>query len=114
MSTSRHERIRSPATARDMAPPPTRTVGARDWRAEAACRHGDPELFFPEGTAGPALRQVERAKHVCRACPVAVPCLGFALGHGVSFGIWGGTTEEERRVIRNAASRSRPGRPATR
>ena len=67
-----------------------------DWRDGAACRHYDPDLFFPEGTAGPALRQIDQAKQVCQSCPVLVPCLGFALRHGVAFGIWGGTTAEER------------------
>ena len=68
-----------------------------EWRGGAACRHHDPDLFFPEGTAGPALRQVDQAKRVCRSCPVRTPCLGFALRHGVAFGIWGGVTAEERR-----------------
>ena len=40
-----------------------------NWREVAACRDADPDLFFPVGTAGPALRQVEEAKRICRACP---------------------------------------------
>ncbi len=39
-----------------------------DWRHRAACRDEDPELFFPIGTTGPALLQVEEAKAVCRRC----------------------------------------------
>jgi WhiB family transcriptional regulator, redox-sensing transcriptional regulator len=59
-----------------------------DWRDGAACRHRDPELFFPEGTAGPALLQADQAKRVCQCCPVRALCLDFALRHGLGFGIW--------------------------
>ena len=45
------------------------------WRETAACRDADPELFFPVGTAGPALSQTEEAKRICRACPAQAPCL---------------------------------------
>lgn len=75
-----------------------------DWRDDAACLHGDPDLFFPVGTAGPALRQVAEAKRICRACPVRMPCLAWALDQGISSGIWGGTTEDERRAIRSATA----------
>jgi hypothetical protein len=57
------------------------TGNPREWRGGAACLHHDPDLFFPEGTAGPALRQVDQAKWVCHSCPVRTPCLGFALRH---------------------------------
>jgi len=70
--------------------------GSADWRQAAACRDLDPDLFFPEGTAGPALRQADQAKRVCQACPARTPCLRFALRHSLGFGIWGGTTEKER------------------
>lgn len=70
------------------------------WRRAAACRHTDTELFFPEGTAGPALRQADQAKRVCMACPVRAECLGWALRHGVDFGIWGGQDPEQRRALR--------------
>ena len=76
-----------------------------DWRDGAACRHHDPELFFPEGTVGPAQRQAEQAKQVCQSCPARTPCLDFALRVGLAFGIWGGTTGEERRDIRHALAR---------
>jgi WhiB family redox-sensing transcriptional regulator len=76
------------------------TARSPDWTDEAACRHTDPELFFPDGTAGPALCQVAQAIRVCESCPVRMPCLVFAVEHSPGFGVWGGTTPEERRAIR--------------
>ncbi|MFE7901185.1 WhiB family transcriptional regulator [Streptomyces sp. NPDC057424] len=80
-----------------------------EWLRSAACVDEDPELFFPVGTAGPALRDVSAAKRVCARCPVADPCLSFALSSGQASGVWGGTGEEERdallRTTRNDARR---------
>ena len=78
------------------------------WREVAACRDADPDLFFPVGAAGPALRQIEEAKRLCRACPAQARCLAWALDHGVGFCVWGGTTEDERRAIRRPAEKNRP------
>jgi WhiB family transcriptional regulator, redox-sensing transcriptional regulator len=72
------------------------------WRDDAACQHADPDLFFPIGTAGPALLQVEEARQVCRACPVRRPCLRWALERGEDAGVWGGTTGDERRILKLA------------
>ena len=49
---------------------------AFDWRAKAACRDKDPELFFPVGNTGAAYQQIEEAKAVCRTCKVIDACLG--------------------------------------
>jgi WhiB family transcriptional regulator, redox-sensing transcriptional regulator len=80
------------------------------WRDQAACRHEDPELFFPIGTSGPALMQTEQAKAVCARCPVREQCLEWALDHGEILGVWGGTGEAERRTLqrrrRRAAARN--------
>lgn len=75
-----------------------------DWRHRAACRTEDPELFFPIGTTGPALDQVEQAKAVCRRCPVVDACLAWALDNHVE-GVWGGTTNEERAKMRSPRPR---------
>jgi WhiB family transcriptional regulator, redox-sensing transcriptional regulator len=76
-----------------------------DWRDEAACLHADPDLFFPIGTTGPALRQVDEAKRVCLVCPVRTLCLEWALGQQeILSGIWGGTTEDERRGLLSAVA----------
>jgi WhiB family redox-sensing transcriptional regulator len=72
------------------------------WRNEALCRDTDPDLFFPVGTTGPALAQIENAKAVCRQCPAQTACLEFALSTNQDTGIWGGTSEEERRKLRRA------------
>ena len=77
-----------------------------DWRDRAACRDEDPELFFPVGTTGPALVQIEQAKAVCRTCPVVAPCLAWALDGNVS-GVWGGMDEDERRSLKRRAARER-------
>src|ERR1700749_3602265 len=74
-----------------------------DWRDGAACLHTDPELFFPVSTTRPPLGQVHEPKRICQASPVQPPCLAWALRQGISTGVWGGTTAEERRATRRAA-----------
>jgi WhiB family redox-sensing transcriptional regulator len=64
------------------------------------CRDEDPELFFPIGTARPALAQVEPARAVCSGCPVRDDCLQWALSTGQAAGVWGGLTPDERRALR--------------
>ena len=76
------------------------SLDAGSWRTAASCRSTDPDLFFPVGTTGTALDHISAAKSVCRACPVQVPCLDYALETNQDSGIWGGTSEEERRVLR--------------
>ena len=78
----------------------------RNWREDIACRDADPDLFFPIGAIGAALRQMEEAKRICRACPVQIQCLTWALENGVADGVWGGTTPDERRIIRSLSRRT--------
>ncbi|MFH8799163.1 WhiB family transcriptional regulator [Streptomyces sp. NPDC017936] len=83
-----------------------------EWLRSAACTGEDPELFFPVGTSGPALRDTADAKRVCARCPVTAACLDYALGSGPMSGVWGGTGEEERadllRITRDDATRRTP------
>lgn len=76
-----------------------------DWRLDALCRveEHDPELFFPVGTTGPALVQIEEAKAVCRRCPVISDCLAEALEKPSTCGVWGGTSEDDRLRARRRA-----------
>ena len=73
---------------------------AADWRTEAICRNSNPELFFPIGATGSAADQIEAAKEICGICPAATPCLEFAMATNQENGVWGGRTEEERRMLR--------------
>ncbi|MFE0514310.1 WhiB family transcriptional regulator [Streptomyces sp. NPDC058964] len=73
-----------------------------EWLRRAACTGEDPELFFPVGTTGPALRDIAAAKRVCARCPVITPCLAYALAHGQTHGVWGGTCEAERAALLRA------------
>jgi WhiB family redox-sensing transcriptional regulator len=78
-----------------------------DWRHRAACRDEDPELFFPVGNTGPALRQIEDAKDVCRRCPSVDACLQWALDTNQEAGVWGNTSEDERRSLKRRVARVR-------
>jgi WhiB family redox-sensing transcriptional regulator len=82
-------------------------MAANTWRDHAACRDTDAERFFPLGTTGAALEQINQAKHLCGGCPVRAQCLNWALETGQDAGIWGGTTEDERRALRRARQRTR-------
>ncbi|MFI5684073.1 WhiB family transcriptional regulator [Streptomyces sp. NPDC051636] len=78
-----------------------------EWLRSAACVGEDPELFFPVGTTGPALRDVTAAKRVCARCPVVTQCLAYALANGQTSGVWGGTCEEERDALLRASRNDR-------
>jgi WhiB family redox-sensing transcriptional regulator len=47
--------------------------------------------------------QIAEAKTVCARCEVRGECLAFALATRQLHGIWGGTSPEERTVLRNKA-----------
>jgi WhiB family redox-sensing transcriptional regulator len=67
--------------------------------AGGACRRADPELFFPAGHDIVGEMRAEKAKLVCAGCPVKGDCLAYALATRQKYGVWGGTTEEDRRTM---------------
>jgi WhiB family transcriptional regulator, redox-sensing transcriptional regulator len=77
------------------------------WWSLAACQSADPELFFPISGSGPALGQVARAKAVCADCSVRTDCLRYALAADPLQGVWGGMSEEERRLLRQREAKAR-------
>jgi len=67
----------------------------RPWAAYAACRGADSALFFA-GTEG---GDTNTAQRICAGCAVKDDCLDWALLSGAPYGVWGGTTEHERRRL---------------
>lgn len=65
------------------------------WQERALCAQTDPEAFFPE--KGGSTRE---AKKVCLTCEVRTECLDYAVANDERFGIWGGMSERERRVVK--------------
>jgi WhiB family transcriptional regulator, redox-sensing transcriptional regulator len=63
------------------------------WTAYGACGRAQPDELFVEGAAQRAARQM------CAGCTVRLECLVDALDHRISFGVWGGMTERERRAL---------------
>jgi transcription factor WhiB len=57
------------------------------------CRGSDPDELFVQGAAQ------NQAKLICRGCDVRGLCLAYAVDTGTEFGVWGGTTERERRAL---------------
>ena len=91
--------------------------GDGPWHAEAVCRRDEAGLFFApskEPTAARLSRE-EAAKRVCARCPVMVACREHALLQPEPYGVWGGLTAAERRVVlarmrrRSAELRQAPG-----
>jgi WhiB family transcriptional regulator, redox-sensing transcriptional regulator len=97
LHTPREALVALPLTAE-----PYESVENDDWRDLSACRDTSPDLFFPVGTTGPAIEQIAQAKAVCNTCLVRQPCLEYALVTNQDSGVWGGTSEEERRKLRRA------------
>ncbi|GGV02174.1 WhiB family transcriptional regulator [Streptomyces spectabilis] len=71
------------------------------WHSDAVCRRDEAGLFFApskEPTAARLSRE-EAAKRVCARCPVMVECREHALLQPEPYGVWGGLTAAERRVV---------------
>jgi WhiB family redox-sensing transcriptional regulator len=78
----------------------------QDWRIRAACRGPRSEVFYPPATGerrDEKLLREHMAKAICGGCAVRGQCLKFAVERGEAHGIWGGTSESERRVLIGAA-----------
>lgn len=69
------------------------------WWQEAMCKDADPRWFFPEGEQR---NSYQLARQYCARCPVALQCLQDALSIPGTFGMWGGTTQNERERITDA------------
>ena len=72
-----------------------------NWQLQGLCRGVDSSMFFhPDGERGRARMQREqRAKEMCRRCPVIEQCRSHALEVGEPYGVWGGLSESERDLL---------------
>lgn len=80
------------------------TSDVRDgWRSQARCVGEDPRRFTDPR---PGSDDTRHAIATCQSCPVKQPCLDEALTHPtpIDVGIWGGTTPEQRALLRHRAS----------
>jgi WhiB family redox-sensing transcriptional regulator len=77
-----------------------------DWQQRGACRATGGDLFFaPPGERPTArMRRESAAKQICATCPVQQTCLQWALVTREPYGVWGGSTPEERANRMRAAS----------
>ncbi len=65
------------------------------WYLQAACRGQGPQEFVrgPKADYGDI-------RELCESCPVRLECLEFALADDSITGLWGGTSDTERKMIR--------------
>ena len=69
-----------------------------DWQLFAACRGMDVDIFYhPWGERSRRrVDRIDRAKKICRQCPVILECAKYALEAREPYGVWGGLSEDDR------------------
>ena len=71
------------------------------WAADAGCRDSDVQWVLDANHEKHQPVTIVDRLEVCSACPVRRNCLESALSSGLDvYGIWGGTTQNERRPYR--------------
>lgn len=91
-----------------MSEPPRALESVWEWQLQGRCRALPAHIFFPDDHRGQALRErEEKAKRVCRGCPVLVTCREHALQLPGRFGVWGAMTARERSRARRAQTDGR-------
>jgi WhiB family transcriptional regulator, redox-sensing transcriptional regulator len=68
-------------------------VHHQDWTALAKCRGTEDAMF------GTMEFDQKRAIRLCAGCPVRSDCLAEALDNRIEWGVWGGMTERQRRLL---------------
>lgn len=76
-----------------------------NWMNQGNCADRDPSTFFPSDGVG-----VEIARRICADCKVKTTCMEYTLKHHIDHGVWGGTSERERRRILRARNAEAAGR----
>lgn len=69
--------------------------GRPEWMDRGECIGLSADFFHPRRG-----QPTEPAKAICAGCPVQKDCLEYALVNFLKVGVWGGTSERERRLIR--------------
>ena len=64
------------------------------WMKDASCKKHDPKIFFPDRGANGAHF---KAQKICSECKVRTDCLRYAIKNSIPYGVWGGTTPNERK-----------------
>lgn len=74
-----------------------------DWHADAACRNKPTEWWYSDlkDDNNQITPNARKALSKCFSCPVRVECLTHALTYPEYDGIWGATTEHQRRRLMN-------------
>lgn len=64
------------------------------WRKNALCKKYKDIDFFSED-----ILSIRKSLNICKQCVVAVECLKHSIDQKESYGIWGCSTQRERRKI---------------
>ena len=86
----------------DVPHTPGEVLNRPAWHVQALCRGQGARLWIRDSR----LASYAAQKAVCAVCPVQRECLDYALAHPTLVGCWGGTTERERRRLRDHARRN--------
>ena len=76
------------------------------WMRDGECRNYPAAAFFPSDGVG-----VDSARAICATCKVSEHCLEYALTNRIDHGVWGGTSERERRRILKRRRQEAAGEP---
>jgi WhiB family redox-sensing transcriptional regulator len=79
----------------------------REFMKRGACLGSNPGVFHPDEEERRFTARVEEAKAICDMCPVKQECFEYAIKYKERQGVWGGTSERDRRKIFRAQSRRR-------
>lgn len=74
-----------------------------EWHSEAECRTKDKSVFFgsssPEERPAYTLSSIREARTLCAICPVFNECLAHAIRTREVYGLWAGTTMNQRKGL---------------
>ena len=66
----------------------------KKWRDSALCKKYKDIDFFADDSIS-----IKKSLNICKKCTVAVECLKYSIEENETYGIWGCSTQRERRKI---------------